>query len=103
MGPAKKMPDFMTLFNSSLVRKMVATVILSTFSIVSACSSHANDAGAETHVNSEAGHSTAHNEQAKPEKYDPGKMIIDHIADAHDWHLWGEGHDAVSISLPVSR
>ena len=101
MGPAKKMPDFITLFNSSLVRKMVATVILSTFSIVSAFSSHANDAGAETHVNSEAGHSTAHNEHAKPEKYDPGKMIIDHIADAHDWHLWGEGHDAVSISLPV--
>jgi len=95
------MPDFITLFNSSLVRKMVATVILSTFSIVSAFSSHANDAGAETHVNSEAGHSTVHNEHAKPEKYDPGKMIIDHIADAHDWHLWGEGHDAVSISLPV--
>jgi F-type H+-transporting ATPase subunit a len=101
MGPAKKMPDFITLFNSSLVRKMVATVILSTFSIVSAFSSHANDAGVETHVNSEAGHSTAQNDHAKPEKYDPGKMIIDHIADAHDWHLWGEGHDAVSISLPV--
>jgi F-type H+-transporting ATPase subunit a len=101
MGPAKKMPDFITLFNSSLVRKMVATVILSTFSIVSAFSSHANDAGAETHVNSEAGHSTAQIDHAKPEKYDPGKMIIDHIADAHDWHLWGEGHDAVSISLPV--
>ena len=26
---------------------------------------------------------------------------MDHIADAHDWHLWGEGHDAVSIPLPV--
>ena len=28
-------------------------------------------------------------------------MIMEHIADAHDWHLWGEGHDAVSIALPV--
>jgi F-type H+-transporting ATPase subunit a len=26
---------------------------------------------------------------------------MDHIADAHDWHLWGEGHNSVSISLPV--
>ena len=28
-------------------------------------------------------------------------MIMDHIADAHDWHLWGEGHGSVSIPLPV--
>jgi len=34
-------------------------------------------------------------------KFDPGKMITDHITDAHDWHLWGEGHESVSIPLPV--
>ena len=34
-------------------------------------------------------------------KFDPGKMITDHITDAHDWHLWGEGHSSVSIPLPV--
>jgi F-type H+-transporting ATPase subunit a len=28
-------------------------------------------------------------------------MIMDHVTDAHDWHLWGEGHDAVSLPLPV--
>ena len=33
--------------------------------------------------------------------FNAGKMIIDHISDAHDWHLWGEGHESVSISLPV--
>lgn len=38
---------------------------------------------------------------APGEKFDPGKMITDHITDAHDWHLWGEGHEAVSIPLPV--
>lgn len=37
----------------------------------------------------------------KPVKFDAGKMIMEHIADAHDWHLWGEGHHAVSIPLPV--
>jgi F-type H+-transporting ATPase subunit a len=35
------------------------------------------------------------------EKFDPGKMITEHITDAHDWHLWGEGDHAVSIPLPV--
>ena len=34
-------------------------------------------------------------------KFDPGKMITDHIVDAYDWHLWGEGHGSVSIPLPV--
>ncbi|MFM7218104.1 MAG: F0F1 ATP synthase subunit A [Bacteroidota bacterium] len=28
-------------------------------------------------------------------------MIVEHITDAHDWHLWGEGHHAVSLPLPV--
>jgi len=26
---------------------------------------------------------------------------VHHVVDAHDIHLWGEGHDAFSISLPV--
>jgi len=42
------------------------------------------------------------NEAHKPSgKFAPGKMITEHIADAHDWHLWGEGDGAVSIPLPV--
>lgn len=30
-------------------------------------------------------------------KFDP----IHHVLDAHDIHLWGDGHDAVSVPLPV--
>ncbi|MHB8259485.1 MAG: F0F1 ATP synthase subunit A [Bacteroidia bacterium] len=33
--------------------------------------------------------------------FDPGKLIIEHISDTHGWHLWGEGHRAVAIPLPV--
>jgi F-type H+-transporting ATPase subunit a len=41
-------------------------------------------------------------EQAVPQehetgKFNPGKMISEHISDAHDWHLWGHTH----IPLPV--
>ncbi len=54
--------------------------------------------GATHNTSGEAhGVESAHAEK----KFEPGKMIMDHIADAHDWHLWGEGHDAVSIPLPV--
>src|SRR6476620_8324572 len=35
--------------------------------------------------------------EAKAGKFDPGKMIVEHISDAHEWHLWGH----TSIALPV--
>lgn len=44
-----------------------------------------------------AEHTAEHGEK----KFNPGDMIFEHILDAHDWHLWGEGHSAVSIPLPV--
>src|SRR5688572_30456926 len=34
-------------------------------------------------------------------KFNPGKMITEHITDAHDWPLVGEGNHWVSILLPV--
>ncbi|MFM8433258.1 MAG: F0F1 ATP synthase subunit A [Bacteroidota bacterium] len=40
-------------------------------------------------------------EEENKEGFDAGKMIVEHISDAHDWHLWGEGHHAVSVPLPV--
>lgn len=35
--------------------------------------------------------------EGETEKFDAGKMIMEHVADAHDWHLWGH----TSIPLPV--
>ena len=34
-------------------------------------------------------------------KFDAGKLITEHIGDSYGWHMWGEGHHAVSIPLPV--
>lgn len=41
-----------------------------------------------------------HAANAKQE-IDITKVAFEHILDAHSWHLWGEGHDAVSMPLPV--
>lgn len=38
-----------------------------------------------------------HEAEHGTEKFDAGKMIMEHVADAHDWHLWGH----TSIPLPV--
>ena len=35
------------------------------------------------------------------EKYNPTEDILHHIADAHEWHFWGEGDNSVSLPLPV--
>ena len=35
------------------------------------------------------------------EAFNPSDFIIHHIADAHDIHLWGEGHSSVHIPLPI--
>ena len=121
MGHKKGMPNFSKTFTTSSFRKSFVTAVFSAFFAVSvwasrdsvasdhgvttAVSTHevtiANHEGADAH--SAAAHADAHGAEAslKEEKFAPGKMIMDHIADAHDWHLWGEGHGSVSIPLPV--
>ena len=36
-------------------------------------------------------------ENAAEEKFNPSELILEHIADAHEWHLWGH----TSIPLPI--
>ena len=42
-----------------------------------------------------------HHESEHQDAFNPSNFIIHHIADAHDIHLWGEGHSAVHIPLPI--
>ena len=50
---------------------------------------------------SEGGNDHSEGESHESEGFNPGTMIIEHVSDAHDWHLWGEGDASVSIPLPV--
>jgi F-type H+-transporting ATPase subunit a len=41
-------------------------------------------------------------EEAKAEKkFNPGELILEHVTDNHSWHIMGEGHNSVSVPLPV--
>ncbi len=37
----------------------------------------------------------------KEEVYNPVPVIMHHISDSHEWHLWGKGEESVSVPLPV--
>jgi F-type H+-transporting ATPase subunit a len=40
-------------------------------------------------------------EKGGEEDFNVVEMIMHHIADSHEWHLWGEGDNSVSIPLSV--
>ncbi len=40
-------------------------------------------------------------EHGEEKAFDVNEMIMHHIKDAHEWHLWGGEHDGVAIYLPV--
>lgn len=45
--------------------------------------------------------SLASNPKNEEKEFNVGEMIMHHVKDAHEWHLWGGEHDGVSIYLPV--
>ena len=53
--------------------------------------------GGDPDLQTKEHHATSSEEHRKSEKFDAGKMITEHITDAHDWHLFGH----TSIPLPV--
>ncbi len=78
---------------STLYKFLAATVFfLAAWSFASASESEAADSSSSEAV---AEHHDAH------EGFNPGKLVMDHISDAHEWHLWGSHEHPVSIPLPV--
>jgi F-type H+-transporting ATPase subunit a len=45
--------------------------------------------------------SFASSSENKSEPFDPGKMIMEHIGDAHSWHILTYKDKDVAIPLPV--
>ncbi|MGK6349784.1 F0F1 ATP synthase subunit A [Parapedobacter sp. DT-150] len=78
--------DFRHFFDSKIVSFFAFFAVLTTFSVVQAADNTAVDSVTST------GHE-AHSEEV----YEPTEAIMEHISDAHDWHLWGH----MSIPLPV--
>ena len=37
----------------------------------------------------------------KAEDFSAKEVVLEHIKDSHEWHVWGEGENAIVIPLPV--
>lgn len=57
-------------------------------------------AGGEPNEGFEEGHAAAEGHGEK-QGFNPGEMILDHVKDAHDWHIMDVDGHAVSVPLPV--
>ncbi len=47
------------------------------------------------------GHLMADELSAEKKKFNAGDLIMEHVADNHEWHILGEGKNSVSLPLPV--
>ncbi len=72
---------------------LILGVLLFNFQLVSLA-----DDDKHGHDPSHAPEGAEHHEE---ESFDPGSMIVDHIIDAHEWHILDIGDTHVSIPLPV--
>jgi F-type H+-transporting ATPase subunit a len=67
------------------------------FSFTAFANPEEHTAAADSTVATETEHATEHAVEHGEEKFDAGKMIIEHISDAHDWHIAGH----LAIPLPI--
>jgi F-type H+-transporting ATPase subunit a len=78
---------------STRLAALLIAVLLPLFSYAYDPENHGSD--------STENHEQATHEEAVGEHHEaafaPGEMIIEHISDAHEWHLWGHSH----MPLPV--
>jgi len=56
---------------------------------------HGNESSLENYGDSALGKS----HDSKAEKFDAGKMIIEHVSNSHSWHLWGHSELALPIII----
>ena len=56
-----------------------------------------------SYASSKEHNKAVHEEQVAEEKreFEVGALIMHHIGDAHEWHLWGDSHHGKSIYLPI--
>lgn len=79
------------------VKSAVLRIFIFTFLIFSWGISFSN---AEEH-HPAGGHSEPGTGNQEHETFNAGRMIIDHIVDAYEWHILDVGHTHVSVPLPV--
>jgi F-type H+-transporting ATPase subunit a len=101
------MPENKGLSTITKLQNFTLIVIFALFSPINTFANKDISSSDTTHVDNtehHAAHAEAHG-HGEAEAFNPGKMILDHVKDAHDWHILdytsnGVSHP-VSVPLPV--
>ncbi|HEY1047561.1 MAG TPA: F0F1 ATP synthase subunit A [Bacteroidia bacterium] len=93
------MPENKGLLNFKKLQFLFVFIFFALISAQSAFGNHPESATDSTSV-SKTEHTEGHG-PAHEEGFDAGKMILDHVKDAHDWHIMDIDGHAVSVPLPV--
>lgn len=93
------MTSKINIFKRLSTATLLVFALLLTFSVKLTASEPQENSVVQHHEDA----STAHHEEVKDPNapVDITAVAFEHILDAHSWHLWGEGHEAVAIPLPV--
>ena len=60
-----------------------------------------NSQAAETEAEHIAHNEDAEHSEHEAEEFNPGTMIIEHVIDAHDWHIITIGDNHIAVPLPI--
>ncbi len=77
------------------IGRSVFLAVLAVFSINAVLASSVEPQHSAEHE----GHENVQDEHNK--EFEVGKFILEHIGDAHQWHLWGPHHGGTVIPLPI--
>jgi F-type H+-transporting ATPase subunit a len=93
------MTSKINIFKRLSTATLLVFALLLTFSVKLTASEPQENSVVQHHEDASA----AHHEDVKDPNapVDITAVAFEHILDAHSWHLWGEGHEAVAIPLPV--
>lgn len=83
---------------TSLFAGLAAMAMIST---AKASDDHKHEAAHDEHHAEAASHDSNHESGHEEEAFDVSKMIMEHVTDAHEYHLWGSHANATSIYLPI--
>jgi len=91
--------DCSPVFEFKFKRLIVVFTLFSAFLLTSFRVNAQVDTAVSAHdsVAVTAAHAESHGAKHGDEKFEPTKVIMEHIADSHVWHLWGH----TSLPLPV--
>jgi F-type H+-transporting ATPase subunit a len=93
-----KTNSYLKILNVSFV--IFAIFILTSLKI-NASSQEQHSVSDSLNLSNEAAIQGHHDQQSNNGPIDITKIAFEHILDSHSWHFWGEGHEAVSLPLPV--